>query len=49
MNYYVLLDKEEAKVVTIYSYNRMTYLTSNKIMNISSLDISLYLDYSRSP
>jgi len=49
MNYYILLDKEEAKVATFYSYNKITYLTSNKIINISSLDISPYLDYSRSP
>jgi hypothetical protein len=49
MNHCVPLDKKEAKVATIYSYDGMICLAGDKIMNISSLDIGLYLDYSGSP
>jgi hypothetical protein len=49
MNSCVLLDREEAKVATIYSYDRMTCLASDKTTDISSPDIGPYLDHSGSP
>jgi hypothetical protein len=48
-NHRVLLDSEEAQVVTIYSYNGMTYPAGDKTMNISSRDIGIHLDHSGSP
>jgi hypothetical protein len=49
MNRGILLDREEAKVATICSYDRMTCPAGDKTTNISSLNIGLHLDHSRSP
>jgi hypothetical protein len=49
MNRGVLLDREEAKVATICSYNKIACPAGDKTMNIFSLDIGLYLDHSGSP
>jgi hypothetical protein len=49
MNRGVLLDREEAKVATICSYDRIACPASDKTINISSLDIGVYLDHSGSP
>jgi hypothetical protein len=49
MNRGVLLDKEKAKVATICFYDKIACPTGDKTINISSLNISLYLDYSESP